>query len=187
MRKITYFLTFLSVVILWSCSYSETKKERFDRAVTEFNENIRSSDIINYYPDTYIEIKTDSIIESTFKVHIKNYSSNSESVLAQTSNNKHNLNQKYHKEFRSEINVQVSDRIVYQRHLKASLFDPYSDPNFWNNATLEHVWIDQWNSNSNSLAIKVSFLNPLENTFKLYELRIDKEGNESKRLIDQNS
>lgn len=187
MKKTVFVLSIISVLIIWSLSYKETKKERLQNAISEFNKNIKSSDIITYYPETYTEIKTDSIIANTFKVSIKNYSANNESIMVRSSTDNNNVNRDLHRIFQSEIHVQVSDRMVYQKQLKATDFDPNTDPDFWNNATLEHVWINQWRSNSSTLAINVSFLNPLENTFMLYEIHIDTEGNESKRLIDQNS
>ena len=187
MKKTVFVLSFVFVLILWSFSYKSTKKERLQIAITEFNEKINSADLINYYPETYTEIKTDSVIGNTFRVKIKNYSSNHEGILVSSSIPNEQKDLDFYRTFKSEINVHVADRIVYSRDFKANDFDPHVDPDFWRNATLEHVWIDQWRSNSNTLAINVSFLNPLENTFKLYEIRIDTEGNASKRLIDQNS
>ncbi|MBO6606288.1 hypothetical protein [Psychroserpens sp.] len=187
MRQIAIILTFISAAILRSCSYSETKNERFNRAITEFNKKVKSIELNNYYPNSYTEVKTDSIIANTFDVRIKTFSAATGYILIETTTNNHLTEQLFHKDFYSEIKVHVSDRIVYQKQLKASLFDRASDPIFWDNATLEHVWIDQWSSNTNSLALHVSLMNPLENTFKLYEIRIDRLGNETMRLINQNS
>lgn len=187
MRQIAIVLTLISALFLWSCSYSETKKERLNNAISEFNQNINKIDLINYFPETYTEVKTDSIIENTFKVSIKNFSSNESGLNLNNSSDQFSNTRHIHRVFMADINVKVVYRIVYQKRLKAQHFDPYSDPEFWSNATLEHVWIDQWKSNSESLALNVSFLNPLNKTYKIYELRIDSNGNESKRLIQQNS
>lgn len=187
MKRLSVFFIVISSIAIWSCSYSDTRKERLNNAVSEFNKKIKSIYINSYYPEEYVEIKTDSIISNTFEVSIKNFASSNEYIFIKSNIKDHTRTSEFHKIFKSEIHVQVSDRTIYDKLLIATTFDPLSDSKFWNNATLEHVWIDQINSSSERLTLNVSFINPLDDSFKLYELQIDMNGNETKRLIAQNT
>lgn len=187
MKKIFIFIPCLLLVVLMSCDNRTSKRDRLQQAVSEFNKNQRLIDVSIYYPESYTETKTDSIISSTFDVSIKNYALTDQNILLNQSVKHLKKTSKYHRVFESDILVTVADKIVFERHISAEHFKSHSTSEFWNSATLEHVWVNQENSNSEKLSLSLSFINPKRNTFKLYELHIDINGNERLTLIEDHS
>jgi hypothetical protein len=147
----------------------------------------RLINIIDYYPNQYTEIKTDSIISKTFRVHVKNYSVMTQGILVKKSVNNRNKTSQFHRVFESEITVAVNNKIIYSEHISVEKFRNFELTEFFNNATLEHVWINQEQSNTEKLSLGVSIINPKNNAFKLYEILIDKLGNERLTLIEDHS
>ncbi|MCD2258686.1 hypothetical protein [Psychroserpens luteolus] len=187
MKKLILLVPCLLVLVLMSCDRRTSKKERLENAVSDFNKNFKIESLKSYYPETYTEIKTDSVISNTFLVSIKNYTSmDSEIPVHSLSKNSTELT-KYHRVFESDILVAVSDKIIYEKHISAEEFRDYSNSEFWKNATLEHIWIDQDASNTTTLALGISFVNPNNKAYKFYEMLIDKNGKERLTLIEDHS
>lgn len=59
------------------------------------------------------------------------------------------------------------------------------DP-FWDNATLQHAWVNQELSNTNSVTLDFSFINLQNHNYKLYRMAIDADGHHSVTMIEQN-
>ena len=62
--------------------------------------------------------------------------------------------------FESDIVVAIEDKIIYSSHISAEKFRGFESSDFWNNATLEHVWVNQEQSNTTTLSLGVSIINP---------------------------
>jgi hypothetical protein len=58
---------------------------------------------------------------------------------------------------------------------------------FWDNATLEHVWVNQELSNKDRVNLDVSFVNPKTKSFKIYQLSIERNGNYKIYLKEEQS
>ncbi|MCK8481496.1 hypothetical protein [Psychroserpens algicola] len=184
MKKISFIISCILIIVLMSCHNRTSKKERLEQAVTEFNKNIKLIDIDNYYPVSYTEIKTDSLIANTFKVSIKNYANMDSEIQLSQRINQLKKTTNYHRTFASEIRVVVQDKIIFETHISAENFIDYLPSDFWNNATLEHVWVNQEQSDSEKLSLGLSFINPLQQSHKLYNLRIDKQGKQRLTLLE---
>ncbi|WP_299274177.1 hypothetical protein [uncultured Psychroserpens sp.] len=187
MKKLALLIPCLILLILMSCNRRTSKKDRLENAVSEFNKNFNLLELKSYYPEHYTETKTDSIISKTFHVSIKNYSAMDREILMQSTKEKLDQSTKYHRVFESDILVKVADKIIYDKHISAEKFRGNSNSNFWNNATLEHIWVNQEASNSSKLSLGLSFINPQNSAYKLYEVHIDKNGRERLTLIEEQS
>lgn len=170
-----------------SCDSRTSKKDRLEKAVIQFNKNLKLSNVINYYPESYTEIKTDSIISNTFHVNIKNYSSMDRGIFMNTSTEQLKKTSQFHRAFESDILVSIADKVIYNSHISAAKFSRLNSDKFWTNATLEHVWVNEELSNTKTLSLGISFINPKDETYKLYEIRIDPLGNERLTLIEDHS
>ncbi|WP_152611456.1 hypothetical protein [Psychroserpens damuponensis] len=187
MKKLVLFIPVIIVLILSSCDGRKSKIDRLNDAVSEFNNREILIDLKDYYPEGYTETKTDSIISKTFRVSVKNYTVMDKKILLnETVKNLHKTSQ-FHRVFESDIVVSVEDKIIYDRHISVEKFKDFETSDFWNNATLEHVWVNQETSNNLTLSLGVSILNPKNKAFKLYEILIDKLGNERLTLIEDHS
>jgi hypothetical protein len=184
MKKLVHFIPVILLLTLASCDSRKSKIDRINDAVSEFNNNQRLIDLRDYQPESYAETKTDSIISKTFKVSVKNYTVMNQGILIKQTIKNLNKTSLFHRVFESEIVVVVEDKIIYSNHISAEKFRSFESSEFWENATLEHVWVNQEQSNTTTLSLGVSIINPKNKAFKLYEILIDKSGNERLTLIE---
>ena len=187
MKKIAIILPCLLLILLASCDRRTSKKEHLEQAVIEFNKNLKSYNVTNYYPESYTEIKTDSLIANTFEVSVKNFTAMDDGILINKSLENYKNITNYHRVIKADILVTVKDKIIYKKQLSAKSFRDFSDSKFWQNTTLEHVWVNQELSTTQNVSLSVSFVDPKSKAFRLYELRIDKNGNERLTLIEDHS
>jgi len=187
MKKLLIIISCLSIVLFMSCDERTSKRDALKQDIVDFNKNIKPIVLKTYYPEFYTETKTDSIISKTFEVSIKNYSIDGLGILINESIEGLQKASEYHRVFASDVTVAVSNKIIYDKHISVDSFEDLSNSEFWKNATLEHVWVNQEHSNSDQLSLGISFINPVHSTFKLYEMRIDNQGNERLMLIEDHS
>lgn len=187
MKKLLYIFPLLGLIIFLSCDSKGSTKDRLKQSVSEFNKSQKLIDLKNYYPESYVETKTDSIISKTFSVTVKNYTLMDSEIFISESTKGLRKTSEYHRVFASDIIVSVSEKIIYDKHISAATFEGVSTSKFWQNATLEHVWVNQDDSNSKIVSLGISFINPKSKSSKLYEMQIDKNGNEYITLIEDHS
>lgn len=170
--------------LLFSCDGRTSSKAQLEKSVSEFSENFELLETHKFYPNLKTKIETDSLIADTFNVKIKNYSTADSFIqLNDSKENKFT----HHRIFKSDILVTVKDDLILKRRISAENFSLTPKSGFWDNATLEHVWVNQKYSDSEFLSLGISIINPKLKSYKLYELRIDKLGNEMINLIEENS
>lgn len=187
MKKILILLPCILLLFLMSCDRRTSKKEHLKHAISEFNKNQKSIVINTYYPEHYTETKTDSIISNTFEVSLTNYTSDHNGILIKETTKFQKMTRQLHRVFACDLSVVISDKTIYKQHISAETFQDHNSSKFWNNATLEHVWVNQELSTSDVLSLGISFINPKNNAFKLYEMHIDSFGNERLILIEDHS
>ena len=181
-------ILFLIAVAVFSCNRPESKRENLQKSISEFSKKYTDLNIVtDYYPKVYTEVKTDSIIANTFKVSIRNYSKMDAQILvgSETIATKTKLN--YHRVFESEIHVALASKTIFNTTINAEDFKNSLEPDFWNNATLEHVWVNQETSNETKINLSISFVNPKNKAYKLYELSIDRLGKQHLKLTEEYS
>lgn len=172
-----YFVIFLIVfnVFFMACDGRTSKSEFLKSAIFEFNETNEIQNVfVSYTPKEYTEIITDTIVENKVNVRIKNYSLMDENVIILP--NKNTQKSKYHRSFQSEIVVYSHSRIWFKTRLNAKTFADNKQGLFWNNATLQHTWVNQDESNEDNISLLVSFINPATKSYRLYQLYIDETG-----------
>ncbi|OUS00011.1 hypothetical protein A9Q86_11240 [Flavobacteriales bacterium 33_180_T64] len=187
MRKLAFIIASILTLVFLSCDRRTSKKEHLEHAILEFNKKMNTANVNTYYPERYTEIKIDSIISNTFKVSINNYVSSNAKILIKESVKNLKKTSEFHRAFESDILVSVENKIILKTHISAENFIDNSSSHFWKNATLEHVWVNQETSNKNKLSLGISFINPKNDSFMLYEMRIDKKGNKRLTLIEDQS
>ncbi|MDG5491459.1 hypothetical protein [Psychroserpens sp. SPM9] len=187
MKKLLAVIPFIILIIFMSCDRRTSKKEHLEQAVIEFNKNLKTIDINTYYPEYYTETKTDSIVANTFTVNIKNYTLMDTDILVKESIKGIQKTSEYHRVFASDVTVAVSDKIIFNKHISTADFEDVSASTFWQYATLEHVWVNQDQCDTKTLALGISFINPKSNAYKLYEMQIDTNGKEYITLIEDHS
>lgn len=178
-----YLITILLIVtsLFMSCDGRTTKNESLKNSVSEFNKKQTPIDVVTYFPKEYTEVVSDTIIENSLSVRIKNYTNMNDNVLISESDSKVKK-KKLHRVFESEIIVFKEDKTVYNTIINTHLFTQKDESLFWANATLEHVWVNQELSSKDKVNLGVSFLDPKTKAFKLYEITVDAFGNQNIQL-----
>ncbi|MGJ8593621.1 MAG: hypothetical protein ACSHXF_13805 [Aquaticitalea sp.] len=172
---------FLACVGFVSCDGRKSRSESLKASVAEFNEKQSEIPEVNYYPNEYTEVVTDTIISNGINVHIKNYSLLDKSILMSATEN----GQKEHRVFESEVVISTATKEILNTRISVEMFKSESSDSFWNSATLQHVWVNQELSSSMDVKLDMTFINPTNDTYKLYRLSIDDNGQQQMELIEE--
>ena len=178
-------LLILACMAFVSCDGRKSKSVSLKESIKEFKERQSDLEIINYYPNEYVEVVTDTIISNELKIHIKNYSLANETIFMSIDENATPKIQKQHRIFESEIVISTATKEIFSAHISAEQFKSYHSDQFWTNATLQHVWVNQELSTSNDVKLDMSFINPKNNSYKLYRMSIDLDGKQQLELIEE--
>jgi hypothetical protein len=183
MRNFTFLIVFVSIGIASvSCDGRKNKKDLFQKAISEFNQKESNLEVFTLYPVEYTEVVTDTIISNKISIHIKNFSLAEETVLLTKTENHTN----YHRVFESEINIKTDYKNILNTTIRA---EDFTNPGelFWNNATLEQVWVNQDLSTIEEINLDMSFINPLDKSYKLYRMSVNLDGQQQIHLIEEQS
>ena len=162
-----------------SCDGRQSQRESLENAVSEFNKKQTTIETLKYHPKEYTEIVTDTIISNALEVKIKNYTVMDKHIALNSNPNE------MHRVFESEVEVFAATTSVFKTIINAELFATQKDSPFWNQATLEHVWVNQDLSTVKEVFLDVSFLNPITKDFKLYRMTVDTSGKHHIHLIEE--
>jgi len=184
MKNILIVLILVCVAFV-SCDGRKSRSESLKTSVEEFNERQSDVVIVSYYPKEYTEVVTDTLIYNNVKVHIKNYSLPNESLFMSIIDKAVLIKQKQHRVFESDVVISTPSKELLNTHISAEQFKSMYPDEFWNQATLEHVWVNQELSTSNDVKLDISFINPSDNSYKLYRMSIDGDGQQEIELIEE--
>ncbi|WP_323788824.1 hypothetical protein [Psychroserpens sp.] len=177
----------LVAIAIFSCDRRESARENLQNSISEFNKKQTNLEVVTYFPEAYTEIQTDSLISNTFKVSIKNYAVMDSQILVSSEADDKKTKLNYHRVFESEIRIDLASKNIFDAKINAEAFKSASSSEFWDNATLEHVWVNQEASNTSEVNLGLSFINPNSNAYKLYELVVDTNGTQYINLIEEHS
>ena len=186
MKYILAIFTLLAMV-LTSCDGRQSSRESLQQSISKFNQTQTSLELISFYPEGYTEVETDTIMANNLRVNIKNYSLMNQEVIQHTKTIGHNKDIQYHRVFESEIVVYNENQKIYATSINASKFHNKDNTPFWNNATLEHVWVNQESSGPDWVNLEITFIDPQTQAYKVYEMTIDQNGKQDILLKEQNS
>ncbi|MCK0114390.1 hypothetical protein [Gelidibacter sp. F63206] len=180
-----FILTAVISIVLMACDGRQTKKEALERAISEFKLRNSVLEVVNYQPEAYVEIVTDTIISNRTNVHVKNYSLLDEQIFVSSTTNANFNEVTYQRVFESEIIVSMASKDIFRTHISAKQFKLRDADLFWNDVTLQHVWVNQELSTDDDIILDMSFINPKNNAYRLYRMSIDPYGRESVNLIEE--
>ncbi len=180
MKKLFIFL-FLALICLTVFDGRKSRQKIFKKEFKEFSKFELNKEEIPIYPESYVEIETDTIIGQSFKTKIKNRTLTGYQVLL-----KGEKPHRYVQNFQSDISVCIAEQEIFRLNLTAQNFELNVHDSFWNNATVQHTWVEQDLSSEENLVMKISFLNPQSNYYKLYLLEVDLEGKHQLKMIEEN-
>lgn len=180
-------LVALMFIVCLSCDGRKTKKESLEQAVSAFNLKTTPVQSSTYYPESYVEIVTDTIISNSVNVRIKNYSLLDEQIIISEATSGVTKKVSYQRVFESEISVSTATKDILNTHISAKQFRAIDADPFWVNATLQHAWVNQELSTAENITLDITFINPVNDTHKLYRMSINSDGHHTVNLIEAHS
>lgn len=184
MKNLLFVVALTSIVCL-SCDGRQTKKEALERAISKFNLKSSPIEMVTYQPEAYVEIVTDTIISNSIKVSIKNYSLLDEQILVSDVTDAIYKKTNYQRVFASEISISTASKDILNTHISAKQFKTINADPFWDNATLQHAWVNQELSTINDIKLDITFINPKNKAYKWYRMSIDSYGQQTLNLIEE--
>lgn len=138
------------------------------------------------FPESHTEIFTDTILSSGFTTRVKNFSKEGRAHVLR-SNPKHDKfgRARYLRRFESSIQVCWDNQEIFKKDISDLNFVPKAEDSFWYNATIQHSWLNQEASTTDSVVFNLIFTNPLNDASKFYELEVDKSGKFRIKLIEE--
>lgn len=173
---------------LIGCDGRKDSKTVIEKSITKLRKRHQVEHNI-FFPKAHLQNVTDTIYSNGKRIRIKNYTIDNKAILVNSTleKEKNIKTTKYHRVLESEITIYKDSKPLFTKHLNLENFKYKTDDEFWNNATLEHVWVNDDIYNLQRINIHFSFINPIDNTYKLYKMYVGEKGIENIYLIEDNS
>lgn len=176
----------LIAICFIACDGRKRTKQIRENSISKFRADAPQINLETYYPEHYVEVVTDTILNTKTHIHIKNYALMNTSVFIKEVITKNSVQTtKYHRRFESEITVYQKSKLVLKTTLNAKNFKYNTSDSFWGNATLEHAWVNEVLSTSKLIHIEFSFINPRDNHYKYYRMEVNYEGKQTVYLLKE--
>ncbi|AXT20178.1 hypothetical protein D7030_03430 [Flavobacteriaceae bacterium AU392] len=184
--KTKLLLLFLLTISIISCDGRKRTKQILDNSVSKFKEVAPQIDFKIYHPKVYAEVVTDTLLTNDMHINIKNHTLMNEQIFISEIIDKNKIKKaKYHRKFQSEIKIYKNSIPIVKMIINAKDFKLNTKDLFWNNATLEHAWVNKNTSTSELIYIDFSFINPVNQCHKFYRMEVDKNGNQNIYLLEE--
>ncbi|SDB41544.1 hypothetical protein SAMN03097699_1199 [Flavobacteriaceae bacterium MAR_2010_188] len=180
MKKLFIFLV-LALIFLTVFDGRDNHQKIIKKEFKEIENFKSNTEDISIFPDSYVEVETDTIIGQSFSTKITNRSLKASRLLL-----KGEKPNQYVQNFEADISVCISQEEIFKLNVTADNFELKENDSFWKNATLQHSWVEQDLSTEENLVMKISFLNPHSNYYKMYQLEVEKDGKHKLKLVEEN-
>ncbi|MEP1488470.1 MAG: DUF4738 domain-containing protein [Algibacter sp.] len=168
-------LFFGLIITLVSCD-GRDRVYQSNKSVLEAHHLLNSfSEQIKFTPNEYTEIVTDTLLSNDFKVNIKYFSSEKDSVIKTYRSNEATITHHY-KDFKARLTVAKNNAIIVDGVINKSLFSKFETTSFWDHAIMQFIWVDYTQTTTNKINLNVSFCAPEQNNCKDYTVIIHESG-----------
>ena len=179
MKNYSIILLLIAITIVTSCDGRDRALESNKERISRSNVSIDAIEIVKFVPEQYLKTVTDTLLDSKTNIQVSYYSSSNKSVII--ANNEHN--ETHYREFESEIKVFKNDKLLFEDIISKSNFIT-NEQNFWKNAVLQYVWLDDFESSDDNYKLFCSFLVPESEKYKMYSVHFNNFGEKTIRLIE---
>lgn len=169
-------LVLLLVLTFASCDGRHRKYKTNTKNLEQNNPLISFNEHTTFLPKQDLKIVTDTIMNNGFQIKI-NYNTVGRYNVLKVKNEK--LNQAFnvhYKNFEAKLYVLNKGKVINDSIVNKKLFHEFETPQFWNNAIMQHLWVDYQASTEDQLILKTAFNIPNTEIYKDFVLKIDKRG-----------
>ena len=180
------FLVLISTIAIFSCDGRKSKADALKESVTIFKDSLGMLEITEYIPEKYAEVKTDTILSNGFSISIKTYTNMKKSVII-----KHKIDTityiNHHRDWVSEVKVKKRDKVIFEEKIDTQflLKNNITINDYLSKIINTRVWIDDKLSiEKDSISLLTVFLNPEDDDFIIYRIKIGNEGKYSLKKVE---
>lgn len=172
-------LLFVLIAISFtSCDGKKSKSESLKDAVKEFNDTIGPIEVIKYFPDTYAETITDTLLTNGFQIKIKAFTDMSSNYLNEFTEDSI-IYKHYYRNYIADVIVYKNETEVFNKRINNSFFINYDESysSLLEDKNLNGFWINEKNALSkDNIIIDFLFCKPETQSCIYFELYIDDKG-----------
>lgn len=173
-------LTFVSFI---SCDGRDRKHKTNEEVLKESKILDSFSENIQYIPDTYTEVVTDTILNSGFRVKIKTYTEMQDNVLNEFTID--TIKYRFHyRNYTGKLNIFYKSALIFEETIDKSYLYKNKDKEFWDSAIMGGISIDEHNSTNNEVHISILYCIPESEICKDFKLIIDKKGDNTLKELE---
>lgn len=172
--------------IALSCDGRVSKRDSLKQSISKFKNSVKRVEIVEYVPEEYSEMQTDTILSNGFRVEIKNFTSMEASILREYISNNTNYKQHF-RQIESEITVYKNDKLIFKNNFNEAFLrenlegDILPLKDYLSNG----LCIDQMASlQQNKLVLTTSYFKPKHTIAFIYRMTIDSNGHCDLKKID---
>lgn len=180
MFKIIYpILLAVFAVVLFNCDGRERASKTNTEIFTDSNLSQDFKHTLKLIPETYSEIKTDTLINKSLRLQIHYHSLNKEKVVVYTEHSSIE-----HSNFQALVSINFKEKEIFEGLINKYSFVNYVDQNFLNTSIMQYIWIDYEDTSEKMVMLNVSLFNPQFNSYKDFSIKIPTDG-DSKPFINE--
>ena len=172
------FLVLVTTITIFSCEGRKSKADALKESVTIFKDSLGTLEVIEYIPEKYAEVKTDSILGTGFSISIKTYTNMKKSVIVE-----HEMDTityiNYHRDWVSEVKIKKRDKLIFDENINTEFFlkNNIKISDYLSKVINTKVWIEEKSMiEKDSISLLTVFLNPEDDDFIIYKIKIGNEG-----------
>ena len=161
MKTILTALILISCICLASCD-GRNRVHKPNKTVLKETKLLDSfSESIKYIPETYTEIKTDTLLSNGFHIKMKTYSSMNKSVLNEFKQDSINY-KTYYREFVSEVIITINEEEIFNEIIDKSFLINLNS-NLQLNHAIVKIGVDESSSTSKNSITLTTIIEGIEN------------------------
>lgn len=172
-----------------SCDGRKSKSVALKESIEEFKDSIVNIEVIKYFPETYAENVTDSILSKGFRVKIKTYTDMQNSYLNEFEHDSI-LNKHFYRNYIAEVTISRHQHEIFKKSIDNNFFvkNDKTLVDVFEDMTMHGVWIDQSKSiDFENVVINFLFCKPETDSCFYFEMTIDGQGQHQIKEIKENS
>ena len=178
MFKIKKYLPILFLAIIVALSSCDGRDKANRNAQNDLLENKvldSFNDVIKHFPEEYVEVVTDTVLNNGFHIKIKTFTNMEDIILnefeADSVKYKH-----FYRNYVGEVTVLLNETLILNKKINKSLFKDLTPDFNWEASIMGPIAINQENSNAKQVQLDVYYCLADSENCKDYKIIIDKSG-----------
>ena len=176
MRKIAPIICLIVIVVLTSCDGRSKASRSAQDDLIEKKALDSFSEIIEYYPESYVEVVTDTTLNSGFQIKISTATDMNDNILNEIVRDSVKYKQ-FYRNYVGEVNIAFDQEVIFKKIIDKTIFKSLSTDFPWDKAIMGQITLDQENTSSEAVFLDVFYCVIESQNCIDYKMIIDRSGN----------